>query len=230
MKCTYEGCDAPAEYRYAWRWGETGACCSEHQGHVKTHCMQLQHPELAFTPIPVAKDELAQALGIIRELARQLRRRIEEGLLTDPETVAAGEELARRIRNAPAPFADALQAIRDVGTTLIGNAVGDARIAQQREFAALARIVELERLLALNEQALQREREQAHEQLTGLRVSLDKAQGEVVELQRQVDDPDPPPSTEPPPAPLNEPRTETDSGELRDLFEGESKVEGTIGR
>lgn len=212
MKCTHDGCDSPAEYRYAWRWGDTGACCSEHQTHVKTLCLQLQHPELAFVPIPVAKDELAQALGIIRELARQLKRRIEEGLLQDPQTSAMGEELARRIRNAPAPFADALQSIRDVGTTLIGNAVGDARIAQEREAQEATRRLELERLLTLSEQQLQREREQHLEQITGLRVSLEKAQSEVIELQRELDDPDPPPST---------PR-ETDASELGDVF----KVEG----
>lgn len=218
MKCTTEGCDAPAEYRYAWRWGDAGACCSEHQGHVKTLQVQLQHPELVFVPIPVAKDELAQALGIIRELARQMKRRIEEGLLDHPETQAAGEELARRIRNAPAPFSDALQAIRDVGTTLIGNAIGDTRIAQERERQEAARRLDLERLLTLSEQTLQRDREQHLEQLTGLRVSLEKAQAEVLELQRQLDDPDPAPAA---------PARETDSSELGDVFEGGSKVEGS---
>lgn len=210
MRCTQEGCDAPAEYRYAWPWGATGACCAEHVQHVKTHAQQLGR-ELQLQPVPVQKDELAQALGKVRDVALELRKRLEAGAIDDPSTTNLGEELQRRIRNAPAPFGDALQAIRDVGSTLIGNAMGDLAMAQQREREAQLQVRELQRLLQLSENQIAQVQEEYASQVGKLRAQLDKAQATILDLEKQLDEP--PSSTTPPPP-----------GDVDDVF----KVEGGV--
>lgn len=214
MRCTQEGCDAPAEYRYAWPWGQTGACCTEHVGHVKSHAQQLNR-EITLQPVPVQKDELAQACGKIRDLSLELRKRLEAGAIDDPGTSSLGEELQRRIRNAPAPFGDTLIAIREVGSTLIGHAMGDLAIAQQRERDAQAQVRELQRLLGLAEAATAKAIEDGVEHAARLRTQLDKAQAQILELEKQLDEP--PPSTTPPPPP---------PGDVGDVFRVEGDLAG----
>lgn len=192
MKCSEEGCSAPAEYRYVWRWGEQGACCAEHQAQVRSRASQLQ-TEIALVAVPVPKDELSQAIIIIRDLANQLRARIAEGTSQNPATLRIGEDLARRVRNCPAPMGEALASVREVGNALLADALDTADQALHRERRALDQIRELERVVQQCETSLANERGQFTKQIESLRTSLTQAHLQVNELQARLDDPDPPP-------------------------------------
>ena len=120
---------------------------------MRTRAGQLQ-TEIAFVAVAVPKDELSQAIGIIRELATQLRGRIQEGIGQNPATLRLAEDLARRVRNCPAPFGDALAAIREVGNALVADAQEDARQALHRERQAVDQIKELERVVLQSETCL----------------------------------------------------------------------------
>lgn len=222
MKCSEDGCSSPAEYRYVWRWGDSGGCCAEHQANVRTRAGQLQ-TEIAFVAVPVPKDELSQAIIIIRDLASQLRLRIEEGISQNPATLRLGEDLARRVRNCPAPFGETMLAIREVGAALVAEAQATARDALHRERQAVDAGKELERVLVQSEQSLATERAQSMKTIEALRTSLQQAHSHIGDLEARLNDPDP----DPVPAPETErPAPSFGAVDLPDLFHGEeSKVE-----
>lgn len=50
MQCTQDNCIEPAAFRYAWPWGQTGACCEIHLPFVQQNARNLDR-ELAFSPV-----------------------------------------------------------------------------------------------------------------------------------------------------------------------------------
>ena len=200
MKCTETDCDQPAEYRYQWSWGALGACCGMHQQHVQSRAQQLG-AVLALVPIPVHKDELAGALERVRDVAVRLRKRIEEGGAAEPDTAELGEELARRVRNAPRPVGDTLLAIREVGTALVNQAEHNARNAQQSASLAHTSLAQIQGLLLASEAQITKLRDEHDLQIYNVRKELERQQARVFELESAADlgpDPSPPPQTLPP--------------------------------
>lgn len=65
MMCSVPGCTKPAISTYVWAWGETGACCAEHQVVLQQKAKNLKRT-IQFNaiapgaPTPMTRDERVQ--------------------------------------------------------------------------------------------------------------------------------------------------------------------------
>lgn len=109
------GCTKPAAFSYAWSWGETGVCCTEHQFLMNQTANQIERtiqfsPLLPTGPAPLDRPErirLKSEIYALEEESKDLKARglemyrLNERLTTQVQALTVrGRETEAQLRDA----------------------------------------------------------------------------------------------------------------------------------
>ncbi len=116
MQCTQPNCSEPAAFRYAWPWGQTGACCQGCLPGVQQNAKNLDR-ELAFSPVgrserttdrppPPGSEELSAEVF-------ELRSQVEGSALRIASLERENEALREKLQAAELDLAQVRSALEE---------------------------------------------------------------------------------------------------------------------